>query len=298
MVLLNSDGTLNNRFENLNLTVFQRGFYISAYISKIKLIDNGLMICGSFSKINGVDTLGAVYVDLDGNPTTYFSNLLNNPNPPFGTSAVYDVEKLNGKYYFTTVNEIGTVNGDLSLYGRDPNHDYVNFDYKIISSNLDGSLNSVFTPITISAYKKYFVNVNYVRYPEYAQYLTSPANLLLKAKSNNMLNVFGTYTSLNNEPHFGLSRIIIDDNLSTSYNQFSADSIKCYPNPTNSIVNISATNETINQINIYDMLGSLLKSQKGSSDNEQINIQELPNGIYLVKVKTDQGTQTIKINKQ
>ncbi len=86
--------------------------------------------------------------------------------------------------------------------------------------------------------------------------------------------------------------------LSTSQNQFLEGTIKCYPNPTNDIVNISSQNETIKQINVYDMLGKLIKSQKGNSDNEKINIHELPNAMYLIEVKTEQTTKTMKIIKQ
>jgi hypothetical protein len=86
--------------------------------------------------------------------------------------------------------------------------------------------------------------------------------------------------------------------LSTSDNQFLKNNIVCYPNPTNDIVNVSANSDVINQINVYDMFGRLLKSQKGSSDNEKINIQELPNAIYLVEIKTDKINKTVKIIKE
>lgn len=296
IVLLNEDGTLNNRFENFNLGYSNTSWMYSPFITKIKLIDNNLMICGSFDSLNGVDTRGAVYVDLNGNPITYFSSLLNNPNSFNG--AVYEVEKLNNKYYFTTVNDVGTLSGDLSVNGRDPNHDYVNFDYNIISSNLNGSINTAFSPITISAYKRFFVDAHYINYPQYSYYYTSPNNLFLKAKSTNMLTVFGTYTSLNNETRFGLSRIIIDENLSMPNNQFLRSKIKFYPNPTKDKINITAQNESITQINIYDMFGRLLKFQQGNTNNEQVSIQELPNAIYLIEVKTANSSETIKIVKE
>ena len=76
------------------------------------------------------------------------------------------------------------------------------------------------------------------------------------------------------------------------------NNLKIYPNPTNSIINILSPNETINQINVYDMLGRLLKSQKSNSENEKITIQDLPNAIYLLEVKTDKGSKTVKIVKE
>lgn len=76
------------------------------------------------------------------------------------------------------------------------------------------------------------------------------------------------------------------------------NNIKIYPNPTNSIVNITTSNNTINQINVYDIYGRLLKSKKSNNENEQINIQDLPNAIYLLEVKTENIIETIKIVKQ
>jgi hypothetical protein len=75
------------------------------------------------------------------------------------------------------------------------------------------------------------------------------------------------------------------------------DNFKLYPNPTCDIVHISTPNETINQINVYDLTGRLLKSQNGNSKNEIISIQELPDTIYLIEVKTKQGIKIVKTIK-
>ena len=74
--------------------------------------------------------------------------------------------------------------------------------------------------------------------------------------------------------------------------------ITIYPNPTNGLLNISESNYIINQINIYDMFGSLIKSEKNSNYNEKIDIQELPNAMYLIEVKTDKENRILKILKQ
>lgn len=76
------------------------------------------------------------------------------------------------------------------------------------------------------------------------------------------------------------------------------DNFKIYPNPANDVVYISTPNETINQINVYDITGRLLKSQNGNNENEIISLQELPSAMYLMDVKTQQGSKTIKIIKQ
>ena len=84
---------------------------------------------------------------------------------------------------------------------------------------------------------------------------------------------------------------------SLGINQNEISKFYIYPNPTNGIVNISSRNQKIEQINVYDITGRLLKYQKGNSDSEIISIQDLPNAIYLLEVKTDTGPKTVKIIK-
>lgn len=83
-----------------------------------------------------------------------------------------------------------------------------------------------------------------------------------------------------------------------SNSEFSNTEISIYPNPTNNTVNISALNNTVNQINVYDLFGRLLKSKRGNNKTEQINLQELPNALYLIEVRMQQGSKMIKIVKQ
>jgi hypothetical protein len=109
----------------------------------------------------------------------------------------------------------------------------------------------------------------------------------------NIPGIVGTYNVTFNR---STGAYLFETTLNT--NDIFPNSIKIYPNPANTIVNISATNETIELINVYDMFGRLLKSQKGSSDNEKINIQDFPNAMYFMEIKTDKGNKTVKIVKQ
>jgi len=109
----------------------------------------------------------------------------------------------------------------------------------------------------------------------------------------------GTDWILQNQRFYGTTYTIPDDicnNLGIS--EFEQSNIKCYPNPTKDIVNLSTPNETINQINVYDMFGRLLKSQKGYNNSEQIDIQELPKAMYLLEIITEKGKQSVKVVKK
>ena len=92
--------------------------------------------------------------------------------------------------------------------------------------------------------------------------------------------------------YFGSSNAIvlsIDENLVTN------DKIATYPNPVQSTFSISSKNN-IEEIAIFDFLGKEILNLKNVSQN--INIEFLPKGFYIVKVKTDETTKTLKIIKE
>ena len=46
------------------------------------------------------------------------------------------------------------------------------------------------------------------------------------------------------------------------------------------------------------MFGRYLKSEKCKNMNEKIDIQVLPNALYLIEIQTENRTKTFKILKQ
>ena len=273
VVILNSDGTINNRFENFILDQTGSG---RAYISKIKLIDDKLLICGKFNKLNNVNTFKAVYVDLNGNPITYFTNL---GLPTVNQGAIFDVEKYNDKYYFM-------VNND-SYTGGQPN-----FNYTILRANINGTIDNTFTPVVLPASKNIFWNS--YRDRSFQDGIYSPRNLLIKFTAPNLLTIYGTYNSiLGNSSYMGLSRIILNGNLSVDQNQSSKSDITVYPNPVTDYIIFS---EEIQYAKIYDMSGKLVKAL---GSNSRANIDNLQSGIYMVIITDKLGkTKSTKIIKK
>lgn len=70
-----------------------------------------------------------------------------------------------------------------------------------------------------------------------------------------------------------------------------------YPNPTSSLINLQS-NENIEQINLMDISGKIMHSEQLKTNVHQLNISALPSGIYFLKIKTDNTTETKKIVKQ
>ncbi|MFP5469968.1 MAG: T9SS type A sorting domain-containing protein [Bacteroidia bacterium] len=75
------------------------------------------------------------------------------------------------------------------------------------------------------------------------------------------------------------------------------ENVKTYPNPVNEEIIIEIeTGTNIQSIQLLDINGKTVKNY--SSKMPIINISELPNGHYVVKITTDKGTFTEKIIKQ
>ncbi len=76
-------------------------------------------------------------------------------------------------------------------------------------------------------------------------------------------------------------------------NDLSQAQVKVFPNPAKDFISIT-TEKSIESIDIYDMLGRLIKT----SHSAKINISELAKGTYLLKVKTKSGNLIEKFIKE
>ena len=74
--------------------------------------------------------------------------------------------------------------------------------------------------------------------------------------------------------------------------------VTVYPNPTNGIINISAGDNNIEEIAIYENNGRLIEVVKGNSNNQMLSIEHLSNGMYFLQIKAQGNTVTKKITKQ
>jgi len=70
-----------------------------------------------------------------------------------------------------------------------------------------------------------------------------------------------------------------------------------YPNPASDIINLNISgNSNIGlTLNIYDVMGALVKSETLKQNQQQINIGNLSNGIYMVEIKSKEWTEKQKL---
>ena len=98
--------------------------------------------------------------------------------------------------------------------------------------------------------------------------------------------------------------VFIDDFKIESYGNLTSivnikkNSYSIYPNPASDILTVN-TNNTDLTLNIYNVTGTLVKSEMHKQNNSQINVSDLSNGIYMVEIKSKElyGKQKLIIQR-
>jgi len=85
--------------------------------------------------------------------------------------------------------------------------------------------------------------------------------------------------------------------LGTERNQ--TNNFSVFPNPVNDILtlNFSDYNNAGLSVEVFNMLGQKIKTFKILNNTENLDLSDLTNGIYLLKINHNKTTQTIKIKK-
>jgi len=87
--------------------------------------------------------------------------------------------------------------------------------------------------------------------------------------------------------------------LNLSVGDAALNSLRVYPNPTSENLFITGNNLDMQNVFVSDLNGRILKSFNFDSvSNAVLDLSELTNGVYIVSIKSDQGTVNKKIVKQ
>lgn len=76
-----------------------------------------------------------------------------------------------------------------------------------------------------------------------------------------------------------------------------SNTVLLYPNPVGEQLNIE-TAESINTLEIYNMAGVKVYSQTQCGNKVEISMKEMPNGVYFVRITTNNSTETTKFVKE
>jgi len=140
----------------------------------------------------------------------------------------------------------------------------------------------------------------------YAGFTSSTNIRSITKDANENLQVLGNFDSVSVFGDIALASVggrdmfllQLSENLSIKENKTSNWS--AYPNPTNDFITLdfSNYNDTELSAEVFTMLGQKIKFFKNVSISENLDLSELNAGIYLLKVKYNGTTQTIKVKKQ
>lgn len=75
------------------------------------------------------------------------------------------------------------------------------------------------------------------------------------------------------------------------------NSVKIYPNPAHSVINIDSNN-TIKSIELYDIQGRILEKHFEEANTSRLDISGKSKGVYFLKVYTESGIKVEKIVKE
>ncbi len=103
---------------------------------------------------------------------------------------------------------------------------------------------------------------------------------------------------------FDFNPVIVTNTFLTEFvallavDEFENSNFIFYPNPVHDVLNVSVKNSniTIEQINVYDVLGKTMLHKKAPTalQTESINLSQLAKGVYFVEVTTNNQSKVIK----
>lgn len=82
-----------------------------------------------------------------------------------------------------------------------------------------------------------------------------------------------------------------------SIDDFSSKRFTFYPNPSKSFINLSAK-ENIDTVDLYNSFGQKVKHQTINNLSSQLDISDLPKGIYFMRVNIGDTTGVVPVIKE
>jgi hypothetical protein len=106
-----------------------------------------------------------------------------------------------------------------------------------------------------------------------------------------------TGTDANGCQNFTTVTIVVDACTGVRENGALAG-LKVYPNPSNGVLNIEMNSSANKDVQIVDVTGRVVLAGQSTEPAMRFNLSTMANGVYYVKVKSQDDTQVIKIIKE
>lgn len=98
-----------------------------------------------------------------------------------------------------------------------------------------------------------------------------------------------------------ITTIIYTNQFPASVNEIANNGdVKVYPVPANEVLNISVDNHEVNSIELIDIVGKSIAVVQGTTgkNNYTINTSAIPTGMYIIRINTNDGMITRKVEVQ
>lgn len=83
-----------------------------------------------------------------------------------------------------------------------------------------------------------------------------------------------------------------------SVTEIAEQTISIYPNPTTSIVHLNLAGKSIQNLKMVDVTGKIISEKNHVNSTETIDLSNFSNGLYLVILQSENGTQSFKVVKE
>jgi hypothetical protein len=94
------------------------------------------------------------------------------------------------------------------------------------------------------------------------------------------------------------SEILIATATNSGIDDHLLNSITIYPNPANDVVNVQCTMSNVQEVEVIDVYGKVINTIHVTDNPTRINVSGLANGMYFVRVTTEEGTVTKQFVKK
>ena len=117
------------------------------------------------------------------------------------------------------------------------------------------------------------------------------------------LNIFAYAGGAPAVPNYYIDDVLFVDVTGTSINETAKPGMAIYPNPTSDVLNVEFTGSTNSAIaSVVDMSGRTVIEgqgfvQNGNASSSQLDLQQLPAGIYLLRVQDGEQVLVQRVTK-
>lgn len=114
-----------------------------------------------------------------------------------------------------------------------------------------------------------------------------------------MSNTTYSLTGTDNNGCMGVTTVVLNVQQCVGLKDITTtlNGVKLYPNPNDGMFTVELNSNINKTVEVIDMTGRVISSVSGKDEVVKVDISQLANGIYYVKIKTDSAVEVIKVNK-